>query len=617
MATIYPNGTPLPTFATDGHETDNTVSVASFNLLAPLYIRPVDQRTGEVQPFASFEWISEEDSDRILGGHVRLPKLLKRMQDCESDFICVQELQLEVVAENDDVVESPSDCGFDVSDCNEHILDGTKKSRFSLPQWITPLTDGYGVILPNPEEMEKMAERNRRVLLADAAITNAIFYKLEKWKPVSQKSDGMSTSRKQSKDSRIPYHNTTNCVLQSFISLEVTISNRNSTGDIGGYEPVAVASIHLDAKSEEKRVQQLQRCLERSIALSDSPFAPPLIIAGDYNCEFFPGSCVHAFLQNDESKQEEKANAANNNSLHIADDNHISGHHSAKLEMQDRIRECSRALRLSRNTLPSKEQLQSWNNLHASVTSFVYEHCWKLDRVKTGCTRVAYDHGDETIDDDLESVDQPTDIPSKNHDKCNSGESSPGKHERRTMLQWHLDHILYTSHSLMPLGKWSTLEDDEYSSERGLPNDRVPTDHLPIAALFKRQPHPRLDGKARVILIESLQKLEERQKNDMQILLTELDRQRAEIDQQQKLNEEASSDRSQTHENIRQRKKKKTGPPPPEIIQHIRTSRSRIKMMKEAQRVERENFVNRKCWLERLELQHFLGATSKQWINIL
>ncbi|KAL7472355.1 hypothetical protein ACHAXS_012689 [Conticribra weissflogii] len=434
--------------------------------------------------------------------------------------------------------------------------------------------------------MEKMAERNRRVLLADAAITNAIFYKLEKWKP-------------QSKDSRIPYHNTTNCVLQSFISLEVTISNRNSTGDIVGYEPVAVASIHLDAKSEEKRVQQLQRCLERSIALSDSPFAPPLIIAGDYNCEFFPGSCVHAFLQNDESKKEEKANAAN------------------KLEMQDRIRECSRALRLSLNTLPSTEQLQSWNNLHASVTNFVYEHCWKLDRVQTGCTRVAYDHGDETIDDDSESVDQPTDIPSKNHDKCNSGESSPGKHERRTMLQWHLDHILYTSHSLMPLGKWSTLEDDEYSSERGLPNDRVPTDHLPIAALFKRQPHPRLDGKPRVILIESLQKLEERQKNDMQILLTELDRQRAEIDQQQKLNEEASSDRSQIHENTRQRKKKKTGPPPPEIIQHIRTSRSRIKMMKEAQRVERENFVNGKCWLERLELQHFLGATSKQWINIL
>ena len=33
----------------------NCISVASFNLLAPLYIRPIDQRTGKVQPFASFE----------------------------------------------------------------------------------------------------------------------------------------------------------------------------------------------------------------------------------------------------------------------------------------------------------------------------------------------------------------------------------------------------------------------------------------------------------------------------------------------------------------------------------------------------------------------------------
>ena len=71
------------------------MSVASFNLLAPLYVRPVDQRTGKVQPFASFDWISDEDSDVVLGDGHRLPKLLRALRACGADFICVQELQLE------------------------------------------------------------------------------------------------------------------------------------------------------------------------------------------------------------------------------------------------------------------------------------------------------------------------------------------------------------------------------------------------------------------------------------------------------------------------------------------------------------------------------------------
>ena len=50
MVPVCPQGISL-----SNDNTHNCISVASFNLLAPLYIRPIDQRTGKVQPFASFE----------------------------------------------------------------------------------------------------------------------------------------------------------------------------------------------------------------------------------------------------------------------------------------------------------------------------------------------------------------------------------------------------------------------------------------------------------------------------------------------------------------------------------------------------------------------------------
>lgn len=43
--------------------------VLSYNLLAPAFVRPVDLRTGEIQPFAAFQWASE---------------------DCKLDFLCAR-----------------------------------------------------------------------------------------------------------------------------------------------------------------------------------------------------------------------------------------------------------------------------------------------------------------------------------------------------------------------------------------------------------------------------------------------------------------------------------------------------------------------------------------------
>ena len=46
--TTTPKGTPF--------DPDSSVfSVVSYNLLAPVYVRPVDTRTGEVQAFAAFK----------------------------------------------------------------------------------------------------------------------------------------------------------------------------------------------------------------------------------------------------------------------------------------------------------------------------------------------------------------------------------------------------------------------------------------------------------------------------------------------------------------------------------------------------------------------------------
>eukprot|EP00928_Gymnodinium_smaydae_P081773 TRINITY_DN65235_c0_g1_i1.p1 TRINITY_DN65235_c0_g1~~TRINITY_DN65235_c0_g1_i1.p1 ORF type:complete len:315 (+),score=48.94 TRINITY_DN65235_c0_g1_i1:105-947(+) len=58
---------------------------------------------------------------------------------------------------------------------------------------------------------------------------------------------------------------------------------------------------------------------------------------------------------------------------------------------------------------------------------------------------------------------------------------------------WHLDHILYTSRTLELKAKWAALESDPDLVDSGLPSRCNPSDHLPIAALFKPSATPRLD----------------------------------------------------------------------------------------------------------------------------
>jgi endonuclease/exonuclease/phosphatase family metal-dependent hydrolase len=266
-------------------------------------------------------------------------------------------------------------------DCDQSAK--SDKQPYILPEWITPLikqsseTDDilYGVILPEQSELEKMGERNQRVLRLDAPVTNAIFYRRDRWRPASKSSS------------------TTNCVMQGFVPVDRSQMNNtpesaNGNNNNEATEPIVIVSIHLDAKSEEKRCQQLQRCLLKSAKLSDN-FVPPAVIAGDYNCELFRGSCVYNFLDVASEDSEDESGDCQSN------------RYCGKANAPEIQSECARALRLPTNSTPSSDQMKSWTGLCDDVSNFVSDNCFVLNRVDTGTTRVAYNHDCELSDEGL------------------------------------------------------------------------------------------------------------------------------------------------------------------------------------------------------------------------
>eukprot|EP00658_Telonema_sp_P-2_P041585 TRINITY_DN29767_c0_g1_i1.p1 TRINITY_DN29767_c0_g1~~TRINITY_DN29767_c0_g1_i1.p1 ORF type:complete len:490 (-),score=109.25 TRINITY_DN29767_c0_g1_i1:59-1381(-) len=201
---------------------------------APIYVRPIDSRTGDVQEFAAFEWA--EPAEEVLAWEARRPKLLTELQQSNADLICLQEVQFE-----------PTEAG-----------------GFGLPAWLSAL-DKYKSQLPDQSSLTEMAERNERVLAARYPVGNAVLYNPERLELLPGVASDSTT--------------------------RVCVCVRGK-GDLSGLSDVAVFSAHLDATSEEKRVKQLAKCMEVARARG----LRHMLIAGDLNSELNLGSCAAAIL---------------------------------------------------------------------------------------------------------------------------------------------------------------------------------------------------------------------------------------------------------------------------------------------------------------------------------
>lgn len=226
--TTFPKGTPMD-------DDPKLLSVLSYNLLAPLFVRPVDLRTGQILPYAAFPWA--EPAEEVLDWEVRRPRLLAELRTARCDVICLQEVQFERSAEG----------------------------RFVLPSWLE--MDGYSSQIPDQSPLQQMAERNLRVLGSEVAIGTALLYR-------SDRLEGSDAS------------------LQSTNTCVAACLRGRSQSKLSALGWTVFFSVHLDATHEEKRVAQLEKCLKmvREAGLRET------LVVGDMNTECLPGSCVGAFI---------------------------------------------------------------------------------------------------------------------------------------------------------------------------------------------------------------------------------------------------------------------------------------------------------------------------------
>ena len=106
-------------------KSNTTFSIMSYNLLAPIYVRPVDKRTGKIQEFAAFRWVEDDD---VLDAEKRQRKLRQQIQDSEADIICLQEVQ---------------------------FVHNTVEKRWQLPLYLQTLKD-FKSVLPCDKDLDVM-----------------------------------------------------------------------------------------------------------------------------------------------------------------------------------------------------------------------------------------------------------------------------------------------------------------------------------------------------------------------------------------------------------------------------------------------------------------------------
>eukprot|EP00967_Tisochrysis_lutea_P076181 scaffold102944_cov31-Tisochrysis_lutea.AAC.1 len=488
------------------------VSVLSYNLLAPLYVRPIDQRTGAIQAFAAFEWAEAS----ALAWDTRQPALLKELEESGADLICLQEVQFEKGGDG----------------------------NFALPDWLR--LPGYEVRVPPPAKLHDIAARNLRVLSCEAAVGNALLWRADRLMeaaprgaPAVLRKDGKKKKKKAggnnggSASPREQSVQRVGCLLRGVPGGELELMS-----------PLAVFSVHLDATSEEKRVKQLSGCLECARALGTRE----VIIAGDMNTPMLRGSAVRAMTLGEER---------------------IEGCLEEEPTEQEVLAECIAALRLKSDgpasgdpaddepsvigeqdndigtfgSLPSEAQLAAWQELRESAARVRRDTRIHLTRVPTHGTRAAWDHG-----------------------------ASCGP-----CVAWALDHILYTSSSLRLTHYWATLESDTECLEIGLPNQRCPSDHLPVGASFAPHSRPALDESGIAKLKSRVNELEERQSSVWTALQEQLEHEKAAAEAEAGIEPETASNPSA-----------KRNRPPDAIVNFIRRRREVERQAKAELKAERQ-----------------------------
>lgn len=500
---------------------DKELSVLSYNLLAPLYVRPIDRRTGTVQDFAAFAWcgptsVSPEKCPR-LRWETRRQKIRRELVNARVDLILLQEVQF------------------------ERDEDGESR-RWALPEWLR--LQGYSFAIPSQGSLTQIAERNLRVLGTLAPIGNAIMWRNERIARVSGDEADLEKRKIKSGTTRVV----------------VRVRGRTD-GALRDLPETLVASVHLDATSESKRVKMLIKTMKECARLA---CAGGMIVGGDMNAELTLGCAVGAVVRDAPRPSRAQFERECAVGLRLAPSTTTTNGTAHADDGGGDDDDARKADDVEATVTPSTTQVDEWISMWENARRDARLSGTELLRVPTGPTRAGYDHG-------------------KSVGPC---------------VSWKLDHIFFSASSLELRSMWNTLEADHASLASGLPNETCPSDHYPIAASFRPVRCATNDDDAfsrsivsRVASMERVHReetsvLERAIRDDAPAVVVD-------FESSQGGDDETKDDETvATRKRRKKKSKKKKGRPPAEVLAYYRERRERMSTLETSQRVQRTKLVN-------------------------
>lgn len=512
-----PKNTPLINDLNSNH-----LSILSYNLLAPVFVRPIDLRTGCIQDFAAFDWVT---NDSYLDWETfRHPFIVKELLNSKADVICLQEVQFEAALESEEEEENK------------------KTVLFDLPETLRAnLSDQYKYVIPTQEDLLDMAIRNKRVLGVENAPTgNVVLWRTDRLKLVSS-----SRGQKQS-------------------NTRVTVCLENVENSPLKLSPTAITSIHLDGTKEEKRVKQLLNAIRIS---KETYNTKNIIIAGDMNSEYSPGSVVSRFISTEKEPTEDQIYREFCNAIRLNEGNEEDDDDNTDGEKKDK-----KSNEKSDNR--DSKEFKDWIKLHDTTCKTIKEQRAQLSRVNSGPTRSCFPHDGS---------------------------------KKYPCVPWKLDHILYTSRSLKVKSIWETLEADKDSSDKGTPNANCPSDHIPVAATFETISR---DDSIDKNLMEEFLKIQESQLKEWANLQTNIETELPLSFQGSSNNNKSNQAQGFGSSTSGKKKKQKKEKPPPEVISQIQQRRKREKDLRKVQLNQRQLFISKKTLLELEQLDDIIRLSE-------